>query len=227
MYVMTRSEAPKAALKTKPVAKAAGWHSTKAPNREEWLTRVCQREIVPLLTQCGGAAPGRYRVSVGWPKNSRGGKTVEAIGQCWDKIHSSDDTFEVFVAPTQGAFEAIAVLIHELVHLSVGIDKGHKSPFKKLAVAVGLEGKMTATVAGSELAKKIRAWLADMPPFPHGPMKPAEGSAKEKKPGSRLLKAVCEGCGYTVRVTQQWLDIAPPLCPDPECDNYQQSFLTD
>ncbi len=28
-----------------------------------------------------------------------------------------------------------------------------------------------------------------------------------------LLKAECSECGYLVRVTQKWVDVATPICP--------------
>ncbi len=37
------------------------------------------------------------------------------------------------------------VLLHEMIHAAVGIDAGHKGPFKRAAIAVGLAGPMTAT----------------------------------------------------------------------------------
>lgn len=126
----------------------------------------------------------------------------------------------MFISPKLNGFEAIEVLVHEVVHLGAGLECGHRGAFKKIAQAVGLEGKMTATVAGENLAKQIRAWMADMPEYPHGPMTAAiEGDpGKEKKPGSRLIKASCECCEYTMRIAQTWLDIAVPVCPNPDCD---------
>jgi len=38
--------------------------------------------------------------------------------------------------------------------------------------------------------------------------------AEVKPQGTRLLKASCPGCGYTVRITQKWLTKAgTPTCP--------------
>ena len=38
--------------------------------------------------------------------------------------------------------------------------------------------------------------------------------AAPKKQSSRLLKAECESCGYTVRVTRKWVDqVGAPHCP--------------
>lgn len=30
---------------------------------------------------------------------------------------------------------------------------------------------------------------------------------------TRLKKAWCELCGYTIRITQKWIQIKPPICP--------------
>lgn len=34
----------------------------------------------------------------------------------------------------------------------------------------------------------------------------------KRKQGTRLLKAYCGKCGYTVRVAKTWLEIGTPLC---------------
>lgn len=38
-------------------------------------------------------------------------------------------------------------------------------------------------------------------------------STRPKKQTTRLKKAECSQCGYTVRVTQRWLEVGPPGCP--------------
>lgn len=38
-------------------------------------------------------------------------------------------------------------------------------------------------------------------------------SNQKKKQTTRLKKAECSQCGYTVRVTQRWLEVGPPHCP--------------
>ena len=32
-------------------------------------------------------------------------------------------------------------------------------------------------------------------------------------PASRLLKAACPECGYTIRITKKWANTARPACP--------------
>lgn len=189
--------------------------------REAWLVRLCERFIWPLIEKHDGKRAPKYRVSVGFPKGSRGGKGAHAIGQCWPTQSSADDTVEMFISPELKDFAAAEVLVHELVHASVGNKAKHGPVFKRLAVAIGLEGPMTATNAGTELAGRIKAWIKVMPEYPHAPLIPNAGM---KKPGSRLLKAQCPCCGYTVRITRQWVDVAPPTCPDPECDCYREAM---
>ncbi len=47
-------------------------------------------------------------------------------------------------------------------------------------------------------------------PLPH---KQLTAYRTKKKQGTRLLKAYCEECGYTVRVTAKWLEASgAPFC---------------
>lgn len=45
-------------------------------------------------------------------------------------------------------------------------------------------------------------------------MNSAERIGGKKKQSTRMIKASCPECGYTVRVTRKWLDTAgAPICP--------------
>jgi len=91
----------------------------------------------------------------------------------------------------------------------VGVEEGHKGKFPRLAKAIGLEGKMTATTAGETLAARLRAMTDAIGPYPHAEL---THSNAPKKQGCRLLKVVCE-CGCVVRMTRKWLDeVGPPTC---------------
>lgn len=190
---------------------------TPLTTREAWLTHFTEEYLWPRIEAVGGHRPQKYRVSVGFPKGRRGSKG-HSIGQCWSQEVSADRTCEIFVSPELDAAQAVAVLAHETIHASVGVQCGHRAPFKKLALAIGLSGPMRATVPTAGFEETIRAWIAAESVYPHAPLSAA---TSPNKPGSRLLKARCEACGYTVRVTRQWLDIASPICPDPCCDAYQ------
>jgi hypothetical protein len=195
---------------------------TLLTTREAWLTHFAEKYLWPRIEVAGGQRPQKYRVSVGFPKGRRGGKG-HSIGQCWSQEVSADQTCEIFVSPELDAEQAVAVLAHETIHASVGVQCGHRAPFKKLALAIGLSGPMRATVPTAEFEKTIRTWIAVESTYPHAPL---SASTSPTRPGSRLLKVCCEGCGYTVRVTRQWLNIASPLCPDPNCDAYQEPMVS-
>ena len=190
--------------------------------REAWLTHFANKYLWPRIEASGGRRPERYRVSVGFPKRHRGVKG-HSIGQCWSQEVSADQTCEIFISPELDAVEAVAVLCHEGCHAAVGVLHGHRAPFRKLALAIGLSGPMRATVPTPEFEATIKAWIAAEPAYPHAPLTAATSPTK---PGSRLLKARCEACGYTVRVTRQWLKIASPICPDPSCDAYQEPMVS-
>lgn len=187
-----------------------------ALNREGWLTKVATAHLWPLIESKGGKVPSDWRVSVGFPKGSRGGKGGHAIGQCWPTAASADKHSEIFISPELEPGRAVDVLLHELIHVAApGAKQGGE--FKRLALACGLTGKMTATVAGPELAALIAKILAAVGPYPHGVLRVPAGA--KVGPGSRLLKVSCDGCGYTMRITRTWLELAIPGCPDADCSH--------
>jgi hypothetical protein len=110
----------------------------------------------------------------------------------------------------------LATLVHELVHASVGTECGHKGPFRTLALALGLAGKMTATVAGPELLALLGALALELGPYPHARI----DLTSRPKQGTRLVKVACtqgcetEGKPYVVRMTRLHLDnLGAPVCP--------------
>lgn len=176
--------------------------------REQWLLSATVRLRDTLFKQADAIVP-EVRVSVGFPGGARV-SAHKAIGQYWPGNLTDDKTPQVFVSPVLGdPIRALDVLVHELVHACTP-GSGHKGPFKRLAIKVGLEGKMTATVAGTELTKRLNALSEELGPYPHS----AINLADRKKQGTRLGKIQCTSCGYTCRVTAKWIEErGTPLCP--------------
>ena len=184
---------------------------TTGINREEWLSQMTDL-MRPMFTNVGSPMPDHIRVSVGWPSKKALAASGRRIGECWATEASQDGLNQIFISPyLKEVVEVTAVLLHELVHAAVGLACGHRGAFAKTAKALGLEGKMTATVAGNELVKCLNELIGKLPEYPHAKL---EGMTNgKKKDGTRMLKVKCPQCNYTVRTTQTWIDVGMPTCP--------------
>lgn len=179
--------------------------------REQWLVDVAA-QLRTLFTNRGYTVPERVRVTCGWPHIGGTRSKKKRIGEAWSSVCSADATFEIFISPAlSDVIEVSATLVHELVHcVVVGLECGHKGAFVKCAKAMGLEGKMTATVAGERLRDILAGMCAAAGPYPHAVL--GGLSSGEKKQGTRMLKVKCPGCGYVVRTTAKWLEQGCPTC---------------
>lgn len=186
--------------------------------RQKWI-EAGRVVLAKLISAEGKPVPESVRISIGFPRGSRGG---HAIGQCWGNQASADANNEIFISPELGlsapgvneareqSITVLAVLAHELVHATVGVEAGHKGPFKQLATAIMLEGKMTATVPSVSFKEWANPFLTKHGFFPMGKL----SKDGRKKQGTRLLKCECDDCGYVARVTAMWIKQAgTPVCP--------------
>lgn len=177
--------------------------------REQWLIEAAAK--LDKLIKAAGFEPAPVRPSVGWPSSGGLSQRKRTIGQCWAADTAADGLSQIFVSPLLiDTVEVLGTLLHEQLHAAVGTECGHKGAFGKAARAVGLEGKMTATVPGADLAKRLEAIAAELGPYPHAALTPG---VKHKPQATRMLKVVCGACGYQVRTTRKWLDLGVPTCP--------------
>jgi hypothetical protein len=92
----------------------------------------------------------------------------------------------------------------------VGVEHKHRKPFPACAKALGLEGKMTATVAGEDLKSTLQIFTDEIGPYPHARL---VHSSNPKKQTTRMLKVICSECGCVCRMTAKWLEQpGPPIC---------------
>jgi hypothetical protein len=133
--------------------------------RELWLDKAVQALETQVFKSLGHKMPEKWEISCGFPYGH-----AKAIGQCFDPVHSPEGVTHMFVCPTQHvAMEVLAIIAHEMCHAIVGCECGHKGEFKKIARAIGLEGKLTATFVsdGSELYSKLTAIAEKLGDYPH------------------------------------------------------------
>ena len=179
---------------------------------------VAVEALRPLFKGAGHEVP-KVRVTCGWPSRSALARKKRRIGECWDKSQTPDNVAQIFITPlideVKGEQGVLSILAHELVHAVVGCKAGHRKPFSRLADAIGLVKPWTATSASPELMERFNVIVDELGPYPHAPIVP---TLEDKKPqGTRLLKAQCGECEYTVRITQKWVDVGLPLCPLHNC----------
>lgn len=159
----------------------------KHDSREKWLIQAV-KVMIPLLKQNKATMPKKWAVSVGFPKG--GFKNNPAIGECWDPKVSENQAFNMFISPILGdPIKVLATLLHEMIHAAVGLECKHTGEFRRVARAVGLQGKLTATYAekGSLLHGELSRIAKELGHYPHKVMAPRQ---TPKKQGWFLLKLV-------------------------------------
>ena len=179
----------------------------KFKTREQWLTAAAKKleRLFPADQK-----PSGYRVTCGFPSTGGIANKQRVVGECWPKGASKDRINEVILTILEDApLEVMGTLAHELVHVVDDCQHGHKAPFRKLATEIGLEGKMTSTTMSERFKDEARKMIKALGPYPHKALR----TAGRTKQGTRMIKAACPECGYTVRTTQKWIDIAIPCCP--------------
>ena len=178
--------------------------------REDWLEHMIDK-LRPDFQRINYPLPQKIRVSCGFPSKGALANKSRRIGECWGVESSEDKSFQVFISPVlREGVEVGATLVHELVHTAVGIECKHRKPFTTAAKAIGLEGKATATVAGSALIERLKELIAELGEYPHARL---VASKKPKTQSTRMLKVTCKECGCVVRMTRKWLDDAGlPTC---------------
>lgn len=193
--------------------------------REEWLQKAAEK-FQDLFEREGGKRMPPTHISCGWPAVMALSTTKgRRIGECWSGTCSDDGKPHIFISPylkdviniKEGdCMGVLPTLVHEMVHSAVGVGEGHNKVFKKFALAVGLEGKMTSTHAGEKLRDLCKQVAADLGSYPHSGLDATMQEKQRKKQGTRMIKCTCKSgdCGFTVRTTKKWLeDVGSPHCP--------------
>lgn len=182
-----------------------------AETREAYLLRAADWMRENLFAPIGVTVPP-VRVSTGFTGSRSGNR---AIGSCWNAKASADGLAQVFISPVlSDSARVLDVLAHELIH-AAHPDAKHGKVFKRTALAIGLEGKMTATIAGEALAKRLNALSCPetgvLGPYPHAQLDP--GQSGVKKQSTRLLKIECQACEFVARASNKALtEVGIPYC---------------
>lgn len=181
--------------------------------REEWLTQATA-ELRPAFEIAGSKLPERIRLTCGFPLHA---KRNNAIGECWIDSASADKHYEILISPVLAdPTKVFEVLVHELCHTARG-SFNHGVNFQKIATAMLLEpvnpnkrNAWGATKGANGFDQAYGDIIASLGVYPHAELTFSNG---KKKQGTRMLKAECPTCGYTVRLTSKWASYGLPACP--------------
>lgn len=180
--------------------------------RERWLLTVTAALRADFVN-AGADLPSAVHCSIGFPSTRALSTRNQRIGECWHGTLSADGAPHLYISPLIADGARVAdILVHELCHAALPVGTGHRAPFARLARAVGLTGKMTATTATPELASRLNELIAAIGPYPHAAL--AQGARVVKKQSARLIKVTCEADDYIARVSRATLSAhGTPICP--------------
>jgi hypothetical protein len=173
--------------------------------REGWL-RSAMDLLKPIIEKAEGGftVPDNIQVSCGWPRWGSG----QAIGQCWSHTYCVEGKYQhIFISPElHDRHDVLATLLHEMVHAVVGTKEGHRGKFAKLARAVGLQGKLTATVVlpDNPLHAVLKRIADDLGPYPHVGLKKPKKRAKHDDRYINLYSRTL-GTEYKIRMATAML----------------------
>lgn len=180
-------------------------------NREQWLNAAVE-ELRPLFDANGKPLPANIRVACGFPSNA---KRSGAIGECWSDAASADKTFEVLISPTiDDPMRVFDVLVHELCHSTAGA-MNHGVAFADIAFKMHLDPSgpkskpWKSTKAGAQFKDRFSPLVEALGAYPHAKLTIVNRTVQS----TRMLKAFCPTCGYTVRLTAKWAAVGLPICP--------------
>ena len=186
---------------------------TRITVRETWLNAMA-RELKRVVFKPAGIDLNltKVKISVGYPPKGGASKNSKTIGVCFSRACSDANVNEIFINPCLDKTQVTrvaGVLVHELIH-AVEDCKGHGPSFRKMALACGLTGRMTATTETAELGETIKKIEKKIGKYPH---KKLDYEIDRKKQSTRMIKVICPNCQtYHVRMSRTMYAKAAPIC---------------
>ncbi len=180
--------------------------------REDWLTDAVG-QLRPIFDLIGRSLPTGIRVATGHPLNF---KRNRRLGDCHAAGDSADKSIEICISPTIAKpLEVFTVLLSQLCRATSGA-LTYGAAYGVVATEMGLVPTNTETLDAWKTCKgnaQFAALYGDMivglGDYPHAPL----GVADTRTQSTRMLKAFCPECSYTVRLTSKWAAMGLPSCP--------------
>jgi hypothetical protein len=159
--------------------------------REQWL-QAAAKIFRTWFDDEEHTVPDVVRISVGYAKGAK----TNSIGWCYRSEAAEDKIHQIFISPElTDVVSVLATLLHELVH-SATDGHGHDKVFGKVARALGLTGKMTATVPSEDLTKDLKELAESLGEYPHAKLNRVV--TFKGKHGKYNTKIVCVTCDFNI-----------------------------
>lgn len=162
----------------------------------QWLEQATQIMADEIFSPLGYKVPKKLRINVAPIKTSKHSRANTTLGQCYPTAFTGKaqvNIIQMNIATTGGANtgQVLSTLAHELIHAIDNNASGHKKggAFDKMARAIGLDGMLTATFAGKELAKRLNGIQKKIGKFPTASV----DLSGLRRDHNRNLKVVCSG----------------------------------
>ena len=168
--------------------------------REEYLQKAKDELNERVFKQAGYEIPD-VKISCSWALGTAD-TNKKTLGQCVPRSWSKANINEIMIVPTvDNSEQVIDTLAHELAHAVDDCKSGHGAGFKKICLAVGLNGssQMTYACAGDELKQTITEIVEDIGLYPHNELE----INKRKKQTTRMLKVSCTECEFSYRTSRK------------------------
>jgi hypothetical protein len=181
------------------------------PTRESWLAQAVTLTRPRVEALAGASLPARIRITCGFPSTfTRSG----TLAECWADTESADQTYEVLISPTLAdPAQVLAQVLGAIAHTAPGAMSPTSNTYTELAANLGLcpVGDSWRQVQGAEdFGQEYATVLQALDAYPHA----AILTGSKKTQSTRMLKAVCPTCGYTIRLSAKWADKGLPTCID-------------
>lgn len=186
-------------------------------NREEYLLQAVE-ELRPVFDAIHKPLPLGIKVACGFPY---GAKRSKAIGQCFSANATKEGVIQIFISPVlSDRVTVLETLIHELCHATAN-GMNHGKYFQATARLMGLvpvhagKNAWRATKGNADFAVDYGAIMDALGEYPNPEISITHDT---KTQTTRMLKAVCPSCDYTVRLSAKWAYDADgnpnlPTCP--------------
>ena len=185
--------------------------------REDWLNKAAlliRAELIDTRTTMTTDRPIRISLSPMASKN---------LGACYPSSRSpADHANEITITMhSNDSVLILSTLAHELIHAYDDCVNKHGAVFRAAAIAIGLEGKMTATVAGAELTATLSEYVELLGEIPHYALTHV---AKDK--GRNGNKLMCHDCGFKANTSTKWALQIRAWFECPVCQSTDTSIIT-